>query len=110
MNQPIEMALNELYQRQISPPELTTFIKNRMVQRCPDKILKDERKIKRYQLEEGDVVLACRGSTIKSAVFTKQQRIIIASANFIVIRPQENETGKKVLGDYIKIFLKALLV
>lgn len=107
MNQPIEMALNELYQRQISPPELTTFIKNRMVQRCPDKILKDERKIKRYQLEEGDVVLACRGSTIKSAVFTKQQRIIIASANFIVIRPQENETGKKVLGDYIKIFFES---
>lgn len=72
-----------------------------------DSIDEDERKIRRYQLEDGDVVLACRGTAIKSAVFTKQQRIIIASANFIVIRPLENETGKKVLGDYIKIFFES---
>lgn len=67
-----------------------------------DTIEEDERKIKRYELLSGDVVLSCRGTAIKSAVFETQYNTIIASANLIVIRP-----NKRILGDYIKIFFES---
>lgn len=67
-----------------------------------DTIAEEERKIKRYELLDGDVVLSCRGTAIKSAVFKKQDKIVIASANVIAIRPKE-----KVLGKYIQIFLES---
>lgn len=67
-----------------------------------DTIREEEHKIMRYQLQNGDVVLSCRGTAIKSAVFADQNKIIIASANLIVIRPKE-----KVRGEYIKIFLES---
>lgn len=67
-----------------------------------DTIEEDERKVKRYELAAGDVVLSCRGTAIKSAVFAAQDKTIIASANLIVIRPQ-----KKVMGGYIHIFLSS---
>ena len=67
-----------------------------------DTIEEDESKIKRYELEEGDVVLSCRGTAIKTAVFKRQDKIIIASANLLVIRPKE-----MILGDYIKIFFES---
>lgn len=67
-----------------------------------DTIDEEERKIKRYELITDDVVLSCRGTAIKSAVFTKQDKIIIASANLIVIRPKG-----KVKGEFIKIFLES---
>lgn len=69
---------------------------------CLDTIEEDERKIKRYELAKGDVVLSCRGTAIKSAVFQKQDKVIIASANIIIIRPKV-----QVLGEYIKIFLES---
>lgn len=67
-----------------------------------DTIAEEERKIKRYELLDGDVILSCRGTAIKSAVFTQQDRIVIASANVIAIRPKDN-----VLGRYIQIFLES---
>jgi len=67
-----------------------------------DTIAEEERKIKRYELSSGDVVLSCRGTAIKSAVFEKQDKTIIASANLIVVRPKE-----KIKGEYIKIFLES---
>jgi len=67
-----------------------------------DTIAEEERKIKRYELLNGDVVLSCRGTAIKTAVFTAQEQIVIASANLIVIRP-----GEKVSGEYLKIFLES---
>lgn len=67
-----------------------------------DTIHEEERKIKRYELINNDVVLSCRGTAIKSAVFTQQDKIIIASANVIVIRPKD-----KILGEYIKIFFES---
>ncbi len=67
-----------------------------------DTIEEDKRKIKRYELLSGDVVLSCRGTAIKSAVFEVQNKTIIASANLIVIRPKE-----KVSGEYIKIFMES---
>ena len=62
----------------------------------------EERKIKRYELINNDVLLSCRGTAIKSAVFKAQDKLIIASANVIVIRPKE-----EVLGEYIKIFFES---
>ncbi len=67
-----------------------------------DTINEEERKVKRYELTTGDVVLSCRGTAIKSAVFEDQDRTIIASANLIVIRPKEN-----IKGEFIKIFLES---
>lgn len=67
-----------------------------------DTIEEEERKIKRYELTSDDVLLSCRGTAIKSAVFKAQDKIIIASANVIVIRPKE-----KILGEYIKIFFES---
>ena len=67
-----------------------------------DTIEEEERKIKRYQLIDNDVLLSCRGTAIKSAVFKDQNKAIIASANVIVIRPKE-----KVLGEYVKIFFES---
>lgn len=67
-----------------------------------DTIEEEERKIKRYELIDGDVVLSCRGTAIKAAVFRDQAKTIIASANVIVIRPTD-----KIFGEYIKIFLES---
>ncbi len=69
---------------------------------CLDTIEEEERKIKRYELINGDVVLACRGTALKSAVVRQQAKTMIASANLIVIRPRE-----KVLSEYLKIFLES---
>ncbi len=67
-----------------------------------DTIDEDERKVKRYELASGDVVLSCRGTAIKSAVFEAQDQTVIASANLIVIRPKD-----KVKGEFIKIFFES---
>ena len=67
-----------------------------------DTIEEEEHKIKRYQLSNGDVLLSCRGTAVKSAVFETQNKTIIASANLIVVRPK-----KKVIGEYIKIFFES---
>ena len=67
-----------------------------------DTIQEEERKIKRYELVSGDVVLSCRGTAIKSAVFVEQEKVIIASANLIIIRSKY-----KIVGEYVKIFLES---
>jgi hypothetical protein len=84
-----------------------------------DTINEDERKVKRYELINNDVVLSCRGTAIKSAVIKEtptpdvvgvsdshQKQVfgflLIASANLIVIRSKE-----KLLGEYIKIFFES---
>ncbi len=67
-----------------------------------DTIDEEERKVKRYELISGDVVLSCRGTAIKSAVFENQNKTVIASANLIVIRPKE-----RVKGEFIKFFFES---
>lgn len=67
-----------------------------------DSIDEEERKIKRYELIDGDIVLSCRGLAIKTGVYRKQKSIVIALANVIVIRP-----NNRVLSDYIKIFFES---
>jgi hypothetical protein len=63
-------------------------------------IEEEERKIARYALEEGDVLITARGTVIKTAVFQKQPFTCITSANINVIRP----TGT-LRGAYLKLFL-----
>lgn len=50
----------------------------------------EERKVKRYELQDGDVLLTCRGTTIKTATFEKQNRICIPSVSLVVIRPKKD--------------------
>lgn len=64
----------------------------------------EERKIRRYQLEDGDILLTCRGTVNKVAMFPETRRMVIASANIIVIRVKE-----KVLPLYLKVFLESPL-
>lgn len=63
-------------------------------------IEEEERKIARYALEEGDVLITARGTVLKTAVFQKQPFTCITSANINVIRP----TGA-LRGAYLKLFL-----
>lgn len=67
-----------------------------------DWIDEEVRKVSRYILEDGDVLVTARGTTIKVAVFKKQQMVCIPSANINVIRPKEI-----LQGTYLKIFLES---
>lgn len=60
----------------------------------------EERKISNYLLEDGDLLLPARGTTIKLAIFKKQKYPCIASSNVIVIRPNT----KVLSGTYLKVF------
>ena len=67
-----------------------------------DTIDEEERKIKRYQLEDNDLVITCRGTSNKVAVYKQLDKKVIASANIIVIRLKE-----KIKSDFLKIFLES---
>lgn len=67
-----------------------------------DQIEEEERKVSRYVLEDGDVLVTARGTTIKVAVFEKQPVICIPSANINVIRPKDS-----LRGTFLKIFLES---
>lgn len=67
-----------------------------------DQIEEEERKVSRYILKDGDVLVTARGTTIKIAVFEKQPMICIPSANINVIRPKN-----MLRGAYLKLFLES---
>lgn len=67
-----------------------------------DTVQDEERKVKRYQLFKDDLVLTCRGTVNKVAAFPATERIVIASANIIVIRLTE-----KLTAAYVKVFLES---
>ena len=67
-----------------------------------DQIKEEERKVSRYILEDGDVLVTARGTTVKIAVFEKQPMICIPSANINVIRPKD-----MLRGAYLKLFLES---
>lgn len=67
-----------------------------------DTINEEERKLKRYLLEEGDVLLTCRGTVNKLAVFGKTSNKALASANIIVIRLK-----KDIYPYFLKMFLES---
>jgi len=62
----------------------------------------EERKVKRYEIRPGDLVMTCRGTSNKVAVFPECEEFVIASANIIVIRFK-----KSIRSLYAKIFLES---
>ncbi len=64
----------------------------------------DRRLLQRYLLEDGDVLVASKGTVHKTAVFEEQDFPCVASANIIVVRP-----GKELSGYYLKFFLESPL-
>lgn len=68
-----------------------------------DTVYDEERKVARYILEEGDVLIATKGFTIKVAVYEKQPQMVIASSNLCVVRPNT----KLINGIYLKLFLES---
>jgi restriction endonuclease S subunit len=67
-----------------------------------DYIVDEERKVSRYILQDGDVLVTARGTTVKIAVFESQPTICIPSSNINVIRPKE-----MLNGTYLKLFLES---
>lgn len=61
----------------------------------------EERKVKRYELQEGDVLLTCRGTTIKAATFKQQDKICIPAVSLVVIRPNSELNSK-----FLEIFFQ----
>lgn len=66
-------------------------------------INEEERKVARYLLQDGDVLITTKGFSIKVAVFEKQPRMCVASSNLCVIRTQ----SKLLNGTYLKLFLES---
>lgn len=64
----------------------------------------EERKVKRYEILPGDLVMTCRGTVTKIAVFPEYHGMVIASANIIVIRFK-----RWIQSDYARIFLESPL-
>ena len=68
-----------------------------------DTIEEEERKVSRYLLQDGDVLIATKGFAVKVAVFKEQKGMVIASSNLCVIRPK----GRLLNGTYLKLFLES---
>lgn len=68
------------------------------------KIEADEDSVQRYLLQEGDVLIASKGTVKKTAIFHEQDYPVIASANITVLRPIAD-----IAGGYIKLFLDSKL-
>ena len=66
-------------------------------------INEEERKVARYLLQDGDVLITTKGFSIKVAVFEKQPKMCVASSNLCVIRTQ----SKLLNGTYLKLFLES---
>ncbi|TFE26992.1 restriction endonuclease subunit S [Cohnella luojiensis] len=62
----------------------------------------EERKVKRYEILPGDLVMTCRGTVHKLAVFPDSDGVVIASSNIIVLRFKST-----ILSSFAKIFLES---
>jgi hypothetical protein len=64
--------------------------------------IKDGKNIERFQLIEGDVVLLSKGNSIRAAYVTAKvaNLNVIASANFILLRPDQDKLIGEVLVSY----------
>lgn len=69
--------------------------------------LSSARDAERFLLREGDVVVMARGSAIRASFVSREvaQKRLIASANFIIVRPNLTE----VLGEVIAAFLNSVV-
>lgn len=63
----------------------------------------EQQKIIKYLLEDGDILISSRGTTIKVAMFKKQDKQYIPAVNFNAIRIHES-AKKKIKSEYLKIF------
>lgn len=63
--------------------------------------VEDAAKFIRYELQKGDIVISCRGTINKCAVFNGYNEKVIASAGVIFVRP-----NKKLNPYYLQIFLQ----
>lgn len=68
-----------------------------------DTIDEPVRKVKRYELKVGDVVITCRGTVIKVGIVQELPFYTIASANLIVVRLEKQQ----IESEYVKIFLES---
>ncbi|MGA8944189.1 MAG: restriction endonuclease subunit S [Thermoactinomyces sp.] len=68
-----------------------------------DTIDEPVRKVRRYELKVGDVVITCRGTVIKVGIVRELPFYTIASANLIVIRL----ATPQIESEYVKIFLES---
>ena len=66
-----------------------------------DSFEEEERKVKRYELQDGDVLLTCRGTTIKTATFKQQEKTCIPAVSLVVIRPNSELNSK-----FLEIFFQ----
>ena len=67
------------------------------------KVIENDRNNKKYELENGDILLTSRGTDVRTAIFNKpNDEMYIASAGLIVIRM--NDTN---LANYIQIFFES---
>lgn len=64
--------------------------------------IKDGKDIRRFLVQEGDVVLLAKGNSIRAGYVTESiaKQRVIASANFILLRPNNNELLGEVLVAY----------
>ncbi|WP_019638850.1 restriction endonuclease subunit S [Paenibacillus fonticola] len=65
-------------------------------------IEEEPRKVRRYEVLPGDLVMTCRGTQTKLAVVPEHSQMVIASANIIVIRFREQMDSM-----YAKVFLES---
>lgn len=70
-----------------------------------DHLEEEDRKLRTYILEDGDVLVPARGTAIRTAVFQKQDYPCIASSNLVVIRPRPGLLDSV----YLKLFLDSPL-
>ncbi|GAA6206661.1 restriction endonuclease subunit S [Thalassotalea sp. SU-HH00458] len=65
--------------------------------------IKEGKNIQRFQLQEGDVVLLAKGNSIRAAYVTAKvaNLNVIASANFILLRPNKDALVGEVLVAYL---------
>ncbi|MDU5145171.1 MAG: restriction endonuclease subunit S [Paenibacillus dendritiformis] len=93
---------NDLKPGKIKVLNISNIEDSEVALRQLDTIDEEERKVKRYEIFPGDLVMTCRGTVTKLAVFPQCDSIVIASANIIVIRFKS-----KVRSHYAKIFLES---
>ena len=70
-----------------------------------DHLDEEDRKLRTYILEDGDILVPARGTAVRTAVFKKQDYPCIASSNLVVIRPRNGLLNSI----YLKMFLDSPL-
>lgn len=67
------------------------------------KVIENDRNNRKYELENGDILLTSRGTDVRTAIFNKpDDKTYIASAGLIVIRTKDENIAK-----YVQIFFES---